>query len=248
MTALAAAISADLMTVLVYGTRPYLWLPVNFNLPPVAYPWLILFGLVLGVLAWCYQYCLLNSRVWYRHCTHLPSKVQPLLPLLLVIPVGLLDVNLLGGSHMLIDHLIALPSHSAAFASLFGLLSIYFVVRFVGSMLSYGAPLPGGIFMPILVLGAILGALLATLLMHLHLLAAGNYFNLVVIGMAAYFGAIEKAPFTAICLLTEMVGTMEQILPMLIVTFISYTVNDLLGGRPIYAALREEMFGLDQTS
>ena len=30
--------------------------------------------------------------------------------------------------------------------------------------------------------------------MHLHLLAAGNYINLVVIGMAAYFGAIEKAP------------------------------------------------------
>lgn len=94
--------------------------------------------------------------------------------------------------------------------------------------------------MPILVLGAILGALLATLLMHLHLLAAGNYINLVVIGMAAYFGAIEKAPFTAICLLTEMVGTMEQILPMLIVTFISYTVNDLLGGRPIYAPFEKK--------
>ena len=169
------------MTVLVYGTRPCLWLPVNFNLPPVAYPWLILFGLVLGVLAWCYQYCLLNNRVWYRHCTHLPSKVQPLLPLLLVIPVGLLDVNLLGGSHMLIDHLIALPSHSAAFASLFGLLSIYFVVRFVGSKLSYGAPVPGGIFMPILVIGAILGALLATLLIHLHLLAA-------------YFGRLKRPP------------------------------------------------------
>lgn len=94
--------------------------------------------------------------------------------------------------------------------------------------------------MPILVLGAILGALLATLLMHLHLLAAGDYINLVVIGMAAYFGAIEKAPFTAICLLTEMVGTMEQILPMLIVTFISYTVNDLLGGRPIYAPFEKK--------
>lgn len=55
--------------------------------------------------------------------------------------------------------------------------------------------------MPILVLGAILGALLATLLIHLHLLAAGNYINPVVIGIAAYFGAIEKAPFIAICLL-----------------------------------------------
>lgn len=50
LTALAAAISADLMTVLVYGTRPCLWLPVKFNLPPAAYPWLILFGLVLPVL------------------------------------------------------------------------------------------------------------------------------------------------------------------------------------------------------
>ena len=38
LTALAAAISADLMTVLVYGTRPYLWLPVNFNLPPRRLP------------------------------------------------------------------------------------------------------------------------------------------------------------------------------------------------------------------
>ena len=35
---------------------------------------------------------------------------------------------------------------------------------------------------------------------------------------------------------------------MLIVTFIAYTVNDLLGGRQIYAALREEMFSLDQAS
>lgn len=50
LTALAAAISADLMTVLVYGTRPCLWLPVKFNLPPADYPWLILFGLVLPVL------------------------------------------------------------------------------------------------------------------------------------------------------------------------------------------------------
>ncbi len=73
------------------------------------------------------------------------------------------------------------------------------------------------------------------------LIPAKAYINLVVIGMTAYFGAIEMAPFTAICLLTEMVGTVQQILLMLLVTFIAYTVNDLLGGRPIYGALREQM-------
>lgn len=95
--------------------------------------------------------------------------------------------------------------------------------------------------MPILVLGAILGGLAGCLMIHLNLIPAKAYINLVVIGMAAYFGAIEMAPFTAIFLLTEMVGTVQQILPMLLVTFIAYTVNDLLGGRPIYGALREQM-------
>ena len=59
--------------------------------------------------------------------------------------------------------------------------------------------------------------------------------------MCAYFGAIEKAPFTALTLLTEMVGSVEQIFPMLITTFIAYFVLDLLGGKPIYAALRYQM-------
>lgn len=59
--------------------------------------------------------------------------------------------------------------------------------------------------------------------------------------MAAYFGAIEKAPFTAIILITEMVGSVEQVLPMIIATFVSYYFLDLLGGRPIYEALRSQM-------
>lgn len=70
-------------------------------------------------------------------------------------------------------------------------------------MLSYGSSVPGDIFMPILVLGA-----------------------------------IETALFTAIMLLTEMVGTVQQVLPLIIVTFIYYYILDLLDGKPIYEALR----------
>lgn len=38
-----------------------------------------------------------------------------------------------------------------------------------------------------------------------------------------------------------MVGSVEQIFPMLITTFIAYFVLDLLGGKTIYAALRIQM-------
>lgn len=56
--------------------------------------------------------------------------------------------------------------------------------------------------------------------------------------MAAYFGAIEKAPFTAIMLLTEMIGTVQQVLPMIIVTFVAYYILDILGGKPIYETVK----------
>ena len=96
--------------------------------------------------------------------------------------------------------------------------------------------------MPILVLGALLGCISAPLMIQTNVIPATNYINIIAFSMAAYFGAIEHAPFTAILLITEMVGSIEQILPMTIMTFVAYIVNDLLGGRPIYTALREEIF------
>lgn len=95
--------------------------------------------------------------------------------------------------------------------------------------------------MPILVLGAALGVLLASVLIQGKLLDVNCFPNIVIISMAAYFGAIEKAPFTAIILITEMFGSVEQVLPMIIATFVSYYVLDLLGRRPIYEALRLQM-------
>ena len=60
--------------------------------------------------------------------------------------------------------------------------------------------------------------------------------------MAAYFGAAEGAPFSAILLVTEMVGSISQIFPMVLLTFVAYYTSMLLGARTsIYDGLREEM-------
>lgn len=241
LTALTAAIASDLVTLLFFGTRPCMWLPVTYRLLPATYLPLALFGILLGILAWFYQYCLINIHCWYGKITWLPRNRRAIIPLLLVVPIGLWDASMLGGSHVFVEVIAQLPRHVHGFQAMMMLLGVYFIIRFVFSMISYGAAVPGGIFMPILVLGAILGGFAGCLMIRFGLIPAKAYINLVVIGMVAYFGAIEMAPFTAICLLTEMVGTIQQILPMLLVTFIAYTVNDLLGGRPIYGALREQM-------
>lgn len=240
VTALAASIAADYVTTFFFGAKPCLYLPLKANLPQGSYGWLIIFGIIIGALAFGYQYCLLNLHWWYGKAAKFPKYYHCAIPLLLVIPIGLWNAKILGGSHVFITVITQLKP-TANWQSLIATLLIFLAVRFVFSMISYGASVPGGIFMPILVLGALIGAICAVLLIHAGLIPASCYLNMIVITMAAYFGAIEEAPFTAITLLTEMVGTVDQVLPMIILTFTAYVTSHLLGGRPIYAALREEM-------
>lgn len=236
VTALAAAISADFITILFFGNKPCLYLPLKSNLPTASYGWLILFGVIIGVLAFIYEYTLLNLRWWFSKIK-LPRTYHSIIPLFLVIPIGLWNAKILGGSHNFVTTIISLTTKEPQL-QLLGILFIFLIIRFVFSMISYGASVPGGIFMPILVLGAIGGVIMV----HYQLIPAASCLNIIVITMAAYFGAIEEAPFTAITLLTEMVGSVDQVLPMAILTFVAYVTSNLLGGTPIYEALRKEMF------
>lgn len=62
---------------------------------------------------------------------------------------------------------------------------------------------------------------------------------LAVVGMAALFTAIVRAPLTGIVLIVEMTGNYSLMLPLLGACLCAYGVADLLGDRPIYEALLE---------
>ncbi|WP_446669776.1 chloride channel protein, partial [Leuconostoc lactis] len=70
--------------------------------------------------------------------------------------------------------------------------------------------------------------------------------NFVVIGMAGYFACIGKAPFTAIILVFEMVGSVTHILPLAFVSLVAYLVVDLLNGAPIYESLLARLLQQNQ--
>lgn len=243
LTALAAAVASDIVTLLWFGLTPSLHFVYDFSVPVSQYWQLIILGIILGFLAYLYQVVILSLPKWYGKIKFIPAAWHSVIPLLLVIPIGLFYVKILGGSHDFIldianTHFIDyLCDHWKAV----GFLGLLLVIRFVFSMISYGASTPGGIFMPILVLGATTGALYASFMIRVGCLPKGYFLNIVIYAMAAYFGAIEKAPFTAVTLISEMVGSIKHMIPLIIVTLIAYVVNDWLGGRPIYTALKDEM-------
>ena len=117
-------------------------------------------------------------------------------------------------------------------------LALVFVLRFALGPVSYAAGTPGGLFAPMLVLGSQTGVLFGILCGSLFPGVATNPTELAVVGMAAFFTAVVRAPVTGIILVIEMTGTFTQFLPMLGACFAAMLVPTLLRDPPIYDSLR----------
>ena len=85
-------------------------------------------------------------------------------------------------------------------------------------------------------------------MVELHLMTRHFLPLFVILGMAGYFGAVSKAPLTAMILVTEMVGDLRQLMALGTVTLVAYLVMDLLKGEPIYEAMLERMAPKHDTS
>ena len=65
-----------------------------------------------------------------------------------------------------------------------------------------------------------------------------------VVGMAAFFTAVVRAPLTGIILVTEMTDNSRLLLPMLAACFSAMAVATMLREPPIYDALKERTLAL----
>jgi CIC family chloride channel protein len=110
-------------------------------------------------------------------------------------------------------------------------LPMLLVVRLLLTVLSYGCGAPGGIFAPLLVLGALLG------LGYAAAIGSPDGAGYAVVGMAAIFTAVVRAPLTGIVLIVEMTANYDLLLPMLVASLAAYRVADHLHDEPIYEAL-----------
>lgn len=238
VSTLAASIVANFVSLLMFGLTPVLDMPDNIPLMTLDQYWIYLvMGIFLGFSGFLYEKAVLNiSGVydWIGKKIHLDKVYYPVLAFILIIPVGIFLPQILGGGNQLI---LSLTEQNLSFQ----VLIIYFVIRFIWSMISYGSGLPGGIFLPILSLGSLLGALVGVLCVNLGIASQEQFPIFIILGMSGYFGAISKAPLTAMILVTEMVGDIRNLMPLGLVTLVAYIIMDLLKGAPVYEAMLEKM-------
>lgn len=231
LTAMSAAVTADLVSKLLYGGNPVLEFRQIPQMPLDMTVWLIVLGLAAGAGGVLFNYTIAKAQDAYGK---IPEKYRLLAPFLLAGVVGLLLPVALGGGHGLI-----LSSSTGNLGM--GILVILLVVRFLFTMASFGSGAPGGIFLPLLTLGALLGSLFgqgAASVLHI----SSDYLpTFVALAMAGYFTAVVRAPVTGILLITEMTGSFSHLLSLSIVVATAYLTAELLRSKPVYDALLERL-------
>ena len=132
-------------------------------------------------------------------------------------------------------------------ADTLGWLPLVFLLRLGLGAISYAAGTPGGLFAPMLVLGAQLGLFFGQIcqLAFPHLNIQPEAFA--VIGMAAFFVGVVRAPLTGIVLVVEMTANVTMLLPMLGACFMAMLAPTLMGNAPIYDTLRDRTIERERT-
>ena len=209
-----------------------------FSVSPIAidlFPGFFLFlafGAVLGVLGVVYSRMVVAGL-------DLADRMQRITPEMLAAMVGGV-VGLLaffapaavGGGESQVQ---AMLDGGHAFITI----GILFVVRLVLGPLCYAPGLPGGLFAPLLVIGAAAGLLLGMGAEFLVPALKTPLAAFAAVGMGALFVAVVGAPVTGIALVVEMTGATTLFVPLLTACASALAVPALLGSRPIYDTLRD---------
>lgn len=203
--------------------------------PPLrALPVFIVLGLLGGVVGVAFNKSLLRMQ---ELLGSLRRRSLLLLAGLVGLALGgaaLISPDLLGGGHVLSERSIA-GEYLLPFAL------ALFVVRFALIHLCYGTGVPGGIFAPLLSLGALLGLMTFRVAGFAGFDGGIAVASAGVAGMCALFAGVVRAPLTGVVLIVEMTGSYDLLLPLLVTAFCAYSVAESMRDLPIYEALLQKL-------
>ncbi len=230
LSSLSAALAADYVSSGFFGLKPVLGFKNMSVLPLKYYFFIIILGVIIGVLGVVFNKAIFTAQNLYSKLYMIPKNFRIIIPLLISVILGFFIPQVLGGGHELI---VSLVNSNTSIIFLLTLL----VIKFSFTMISYGSGAPGGIFLPLLAIGSLIGNIYGFSIVHLFNLDNSFISTFIILSMAGYFTAIVKAPITGTILITEMTGSFNHLFPLAIVSITAYIVADILGSQPIYESL-----------
>ncbi len=259
LSTMAASVASDFVAANIVGLTPVFGFDVEHGLPLKYYWTLLVLGVVLGLFGILYNRTIARmqdafdrigkafasavGRIAHRRVRSAVTASRTTAFGRRAGTFGKLFVVLAAAGILFFVYPEALGSGSFLVAEISSgqyalrALCVLLVIKFIFSTASFGSGSPGGIFLPLLVLGAVTGGLLSRLFTVLFGVGQEYITAFVVVAMAGYFAAIVRAPVTGVVLITEMTGNFTNLLPLVMTSLIAYLVAEVSGTEPIYTQL-----------
>lgn len=215
---------------LILGNHPAIQMGIYDSPPLISLGVFLFFGCLMGGVGWFFNVSLIkildHVETYSTHARH----VYVLSVALLIGLFGVLSPYFVTGGYDILEHVLN-TSVSV------GLLIAALMIRWVLGLMSYSLGVPGGIFAPILVLGAIMGLLFYNCFTALCVATGVQPGMLALTGMCGLFAAVVRSPLTAVILIIEMTKNGSMVVPLLETSIVACICINWLGNPPIYTQL-----------
>lgn len=229
---LLAAVSATVMSQLVFGAD------LAFSVPPLSLgslyelPYVLLMGIIIGALSGLFIRLLVITFGW---APRLPIWLRAPLAGLIVGLAGFFVPEVMGVGYDTVNRLIL---GEAALWLMFAIIAL----KLFTSTIAVGLGIPGGLIGPALTVGAATGAAFAYFAHHLGLVEPGSTGFYVLLGMGAMMAGVLQAPLAGLIAILELTGNPNTIFPgMLVVIAATLTSGQLHGRESMYVAILRAM-------
>ena len=191
-------------------------------------------GIVMGLFAVLFlRYYTVVSALWKKKLKRVPHTWKIFSVFALTVLFGLISYSFISTGHELILHLFE------ARQTLLMLLLIL-VVRSTLTLFANTNGITGGIFLPLLTLGAVAASVMGQIFSHLFGLGEPYYVLIMVLGITGCIAGMMKMPLTAIVFAVEALSCYDNILYVIIVAVTAFIITEIFGAHSINDTVLED--------
>ena len=198
--------------------------------------YLIILAILVAILVGLYDK---SIGVIFDFLGNFLKKVPALAKLFIVFGftgiLGFFFVDGIYSGHDVIEILVEHPLQTTIFT-----LFVMLIIRFIMMHLVMESSVTGGLFIPTMAIAAVIGALLARFLILIGM-NESLYPIVVILTMCVFIGGSLRAPFTAVVLFIELVGSFDTLFYVLIVMFIVNFIVEIFDQPSFYDRVVEKM-------
>jgi CIC family chloride channel protein len=157
--------------------------------------------------------------------------IRPVVAGLVVAGVGVFEPRILSTGQ---EYVAEVLDFTLLGQELWWILLLLAVLKIIATSVTLGSGASGGAFMPSLFIGATLGAAFGELIAPVWTISPLRPGAFAVVGMAATFAAVARAPLTAILIVFEITQDYGLVLPLMLAVVLATLITDLIHPESVY--------------